>query len=187
MIIVGNKTDIAEDGYVEEPSLLDHPITPSSVDSQTSVPLPPRSRGSTTSSKLGFGSQQTATVALEGREISEEEASKWASEQGISVTMEVSALTGDNVDEVFTRLAGMILTKIELGEINPDDPQSGIQYGDSSWGLSDGGSIRSTMTFEDGNLRRRRAGRTSKANGWVGLRDWEEVFIPDRIRRGRCC
>lgn len=186
MIVVGNKTDITEDGYVEEPSLLDQPVTPSSVGSQTSIP-PPRSRGSTTSSKLGFGSQQTATVALEGREVSAEESSKWASEQGIPVTMEVSALTGDNVDEVFTRLARMILTKIELGEINPDDPQSGIQYGDSSWGISDGGSIKSTMTYEDGHLRHRRRGRSSRPHGWGNLREWEEVFRLDRRRRGGCC
>lgn len=186
MIVIGNKTDIVEDGYVEEPSLLDQPVTPSSVDSQTSAQLP-RSRGSTTSSKLGFGSQQTATVALEGREISAEEASKWASDQGIPVTMEVSALSGDNVDEAFTRLARMILTKIELGEINPDDPQSGIQYGDSAWGITDGGSIKSTMTYEDGYPRRRRPGRTSKPGGWAGLREWEEVFRLDRRRRGGCC
>ncbi len=31
---------------------------------------------------------------------------------------------------MFGRLARMILTKIELGEIDPDDPMSGIQYGD---------------------------------------------------------
>jgi hypothetical protein len=188
MILVGNKTDLTEEGYSEEPSLLDQPIiTPSSVSSQSSI-QPPRSRGSTTSSRLGFGSQQTATIAPEGREISTEEASTWASEQGIPVTMEVSALSGDNVEEVFARLARMILTKIELGEINPDDPQSGIQYGDSAWGVSDGGSIKSTMTYEDGYPRRRRAGRGAKGTSWAGgLREWEEVFRLDRRRRGGCC
>src|SRR5205814_2686242 len=106
-----------------------------------------------------------ATIAPDGREMSSEEASRWASEQGIPVTLEVSALSGDNVEEAFERLARMILTKIELGEINPDDPQSGIQYGDGAWCVSDGGSVKSTMTFEDGYPRRRRAGRSSRGTG----------------------
>jgi len=188
MILVGNKTDLTEESDSADASLLDQPlVTPSSVDSQSSI-QPPHSRGSTTSSRLRFGSQQTATIAPDGREISAEETSKWASEQGIPVTMEVSALSGDNVEEVFARLAGMILTKIELGEINPDDPQSGIQYGDGAWGASDGGSVKSTMTFEDGYPRRRRAGRSAKGTGWAGgLREWEEVFRLDRRRRGGCC
>ncbi len=188
MILVGNKTDLTEESSSSEPSLLDQPvITPSSVDSQSSI-QPPRSRGSTASSRLKFGSQQTATIAPDGREMSSEEASRWASEQGIPVTLEVSALSGDNVEEAFERLARMILTKIELGEINPDDPQSGIQYGDGAWGVSDGGSVKSTMTFEDGYPRRRRAGRSSRGTGWAsGLREWEEVFRLDRRRRGGCC
>jgi GTPase SAR1 family protein len=185
-IVVGNKTDIAEDGIAQEPTLLDQPVTSSGMDEQPS-PQPPRSRGSTTSSRLGFGAQQSATVAVEGREVSATEASQWASEHGIPVSMEVSALSGDNVDEVFARLARVILTKIELGEINPDDPQSGIQYGDSSWGASDGVSIKSTMTYEDGTLRRRKRGRNSKAQGWISLREWEEVFRLDRRRRNGCC
>jgi len=80
----------------------------------------------------------------------------------------------------------MILTKIELGEINPDDPQSGIQYGDSGgWGgISDGASVKSGLTADDGvaGSRRRRAGRNRRG----GLRDWEEVFRLDSRGR-RCC
>ena len=81
---------------------------PSSLDSRKS--LPP-SRG------LGLGAQNTATLAPEGREVSSEEASRWASSLGIPVAVEVSALTGEGVDELFQRLARIILTKIELGEI----------------------------------------------------------------------
>lgn len=40
--------------------------------------------------------------------------------------METSALNGENVDEVFERLARVILTRIELGEVDPDDPNSGV-------------------------------------------------------------
>jgi hypothetical protein len=106
----------------------------------------------------------------------------------------VSALSGENVDEVFGRLARMILTKIELGEIDPDDPMSGIQYGDAySGGGEDGASVKSGMTIEDGGTRRRR--KTKK--GWGipgggtlgGMREWEEVFTlsGSRRRRGGCC
>jgi len=119
------------------------------------------------------------------------EASRWASTVGIPVTMEVSAFSGDGVDEVFGRLARMILTKIELGEIDPDDPMSGIQYGDAGggWnaGASDGGSIKSSMTGDDGGggvaMRRRRPKRT----GQGGLREWEEVFTLSGRRRNRAC
>jgi hypothetical protein len=108
--------------------------------------------------------------------------------------MEASAFSGEGVDEVFGRLARMILTKIELGEIDPDDPMSGIQYGDAyggGWnaGASDGASIKSSMTgatVEDGVGVRRRRRRTRGVN-W-GLREWEEVFtLNNRSRTGRCC
>lgn len=108
---------------------------------------------------------------------------------------EASALSGDGVDQIFSRLAGMILTKIELGEIDPDDPMSGIQYGDGGgWNTaSDGGSIKSSMTgatVDDGvsGLRRRRRGK-SRTQNW-GLREWEEVFTlssSNRRQRKGCC
>jgi hypothetical protein len=89
--------------------------------------------------------------------------------------VEVSALNGENVEELFGRLARMILTKIELGEIDPDNPASGIQYGDLGWDDA-GGSVRS----EEG-LRRRRKGKQ-------GVGDWEDVFrLGGGRRRGGCC
>jgi hypothetical protein len=143
---------------------------------------------------MGLGSQLKATVAPDGREVSAEEASRWASSANIPVSVEVSALSGDNVDEVFHRLARMILTKIELGEIDPDDPMSGIQYGDSgNWNgaASDGASIKSGMTVEDGGARRRRRPKSKAGQSWGlgGMREWEEVFTlnGNRRRRGGCC
>lgn len=41
-----------------------------------------------------------------------------------------SALTGENIDEAFRLLAGMVLTKIEMGVIDPENMDSGVQYGD---------------------------------------------------------
>lgn len=177
-LLVGNKLDLADDP------------PPPSTPLASSAPYG-SSYSSSTSGALGLGSQLRATVAPDGREVSALEASRWASTVGIPVTMEVSALSGEGVDEVFGRLARMILTKIELGEVDPDDPMSGIQYGDAGggWngGASDGGSIKSSMTGgEDGGgigMRRRRVKRT----GQGGLREWEEVFTLSGRRRNRGC
>jgi len=100
------------------------------------------------------------------------------------MAVEVSAFNGDGVDELFNRLARMILAKIELGEIDPDDPLSGIQYGDSlSWAIDDGGS--SIKSGVDGPRRRRKRAGTGQ---WAsGLREWEEVFKLDGSRRRGCC
>jgi hypothetical protein len=87
--------------------------------------------------------------------------------------METSALSGENVDEVFARIARMIVTKIELGEVDPDDPASGIQYGDS------GGFVESQSGKRG----------SGGGGGWRGgLREWETVFRGGAARReGRCC
>jgi GTPase SAR1 family protein len=194
IILAGNKADLAEEDGDDQSFAETVTATPtaSSFDSRiSSFPTPSQaSLASSIRESSGLGSRTTATIAPEGREVLPEDASRWASAQGIPVAVEVSALSGENIDDVFSRLAGMILTKIELGEINPDDPQSGIQYGDSgAWtAASDGGSIKSVMTVEDGltTMRRRRAGGNS--TGWVnGLREWEEVFRLDRRRSNRCC
>ncbi|KAI1342884.1 P-loop containing nucleoside triphosphate hydrolase protein [Xylariaceae sp. FL0016] len=184
-LLVGNKLDLSNDALIDA-SL--PPPTPSS----TSSSYPYGTSVNTTSSSLGLGSQMRATVAPEGREVSPTEASRWASGVNVPVTVEVSAFSGEGVDEVFGRLARMILTKIELGEIDPDDPMSGIQYGDGgTWnaGASDGASIKSGMTVDDGavaGMRRRRRAK-SRTQNW-GMRDWEEVFTLSRGRgRGNCC
>lgn len=193
MLLVGNKADLAAESLIDT-SL--PPTTPSSISSKSSSF--PFEAGTSVGSKasMGLGSQLKATIAPDGREVSTEEASKWASKSDIPVSVEVSALSGDNVDEVFHRLARMILTKIELGEIDPDDPQSGIQYGDSgNWGggASDGASIKSGLTIEDGvgGVRRRRRPKSKGGSNWGlgGMREWEEVFTlsGSRRRRGGCC
>ncbi|KAF2401838.1 GTP-binding protein YPTC4 [Trichodelitschia bisporula] len=196
VVLAGNKVDRADESASAEPSFVNSPLTAHLTTPSTSFNSRASDYQSDTPRSMnsyGLGSRDTATVAPEGREVSPDEASSWASIQGIPVSLEVSAFTGENVDEVFSQLARMILTKIELGEINPDDPQSGIQYGDSGgWGTggSDGASVKSGMTMEDGSadVRRRRSGRSRGANGWsTGLREWEEVFHLDGRRRGTCC
>ncbi|PWW74535.1 ras-domain-containing protein [Tuber magnatum] len=112
------------------------------------------------------------------RAVTTNEAARWASLQDIPVTMETSALSGENVDEVFTRLAHMIVTKIELGEVDPDDPMSGIQYGDSGGWVDASGSTR----------KRKGPGRVVADGFSASLRQWEDVFRDSSGgRRRKCC
>lgn len=184
VLLAGNKTDLADATASDTPDESTRaPPTPSSTSSKQSS-IPWDANGSVRSNYMSSGTRMTATFA-EGREVSREDTTRWAAQSNIPVAVEVSALTGDGVEEVFQRLARIILTKIELGEIDPDDPQSGIQYGDGGLyghGTSDVSSIHSRATLEDGSvpLRRtsRRTGRTSNnTQGWRGgMREWEDVF-----------
>jgi GTPase SAR1 family protein len=184
VVVAGNKWDLTVDPPTrpnsstagEDARSLRPPETPSSVSSKQSG-FPFDAGGGSLRSPSGFtlGSKQTATIA--------------PSKSNIPVAVEVSALSGENVDELFSRLARMILTKIELGEIDPDDPQSGIQYGDAgAWGAADMGSVKS---FEDDTVRRRKGRLRSGTNTWMsGMREWEDVFRmsgSNSRRRGGCC
>lgn len=172
VILAGNKVDLVEAQPQQESD-----TTPSSLSSKQSF-FPMDAGGSARS--IIPGSRWTVTRSTEGREVQQDIAARWASKAGVPVVTEVSALTGENVDELFEKLARMILTKIELGEIDPDDPQSGIQYGDmSNW---DGGSVRSGLTLDDGTTRRR---KKSKNNVLNGLSEFGDVFHKPG-RRG-CC
>ncbi|ORY12407.1 P-loop containing nucleoside triphosphate hydrolase protein [Clohesyomyces aquaticus] len=190
VILAGNKSDAAEGessaaGGGEGAELYGSYASSTGIDGDTMPPPTPNSTRSThTNSSLGLS--KSATVAPDGREVPAETASRWAGNNGISVAVEVSALNGENVEELFNRLARMILTKIELGEIDPDDPTSGIQYGDiGGWGYDDGnGSVRSAGAGADEGVRYRR--RNKKGAG-AQLREWEDVFRISGTRRGGCC
>lgn len=198
LVLVGNKLDLAGDPLVDTTlppptpsgsSIISSSSAASYASSGMHTPVP-SSYSSTSTIHPGLGAQLKATVAPDGREVSAVEASRWASTVQIPVTMEVSAFSGEGVDEVFGRLARMILTKIELGEIDPDDPMSGIQYGDAGamWnaGASDGGSIKSTVTADEVGLGGRRRRRGTRRAG-QGLREWEEVFTLSGRRRNKGC
>lgn len=220
LVLAGNKLDLADSNHLVDTSM--PPPTPSSYGSTSTITLAaPQhqqqqgaggysmgSVSSTTTSRStittstaadyyggGGGTSQRATIAPDGREVTAGEASRWASSVNVPVTMEVSAFSGEGVDEVFARLARMILTKIELGEIDPDDPMSGIQYGDAGgmWhsGASDGASIKSTLTTEEMGGRRaggRGRGKSRSQWGVGGMREWEEVFtLSNRRSRRGCC
>ncbi|CAD6501429.1 BgTH12-01681 [Blumeria graminis f. sp. triticale] len=186
LLLVGNKLDLADQGYLVDVASSSPPQNiPNSFSSRETGGYPQATIGSL-NSNLGLGSQWTATMAPEGREVSSEEASKWARLHNITASMDVSAMSGENVDEVFHRLARVILTKIELGEIDPDDPTSGIQYGDGCWFVDgDGVSVKSGTTMQEG-MRKRRA---KSVWGIGGMRDWEDVFTltGTNRRRGKGC
>lgn len=198
-MLVGNKLDLTSDAPADEQQ---PPPTPGSTGSSSTIQAPSSlsisgagASGSVPRDSMAGSlgsSQQRATIAPEGREVTSADASRWASTAGISVVTEASALNGEGVDEIFTRLATMILTKIELGDIDPDDPMSGIQYGDGGgWNTaSEAGSIKSSMTgatVDDGHAVRRRRRGKSRTQNW-GLREWEEVFTLSSRRRGnKCC
>lgn len=168
VILAGNKKDLADPDF--QPSLMD--IEPSSV-------------SSTRSSTLGeaMGSQQRATPYQTGKEVASSTVARWATQNDVPACVEVSALSGEGVEEVFNKLASTILTKIELGEIDPDDPMSGIQYGDADYyRFDDGSSIKSGFTSEAyGSTRRRRRGG--------GLGEWGDVFRVGKQSGGgsKCC
>lgn len=64
------------------------------------------------------------------REVTFMEASRFAQENELSF-LETSALTGENVEEVFLKCTRTILAKIDAGELDPDRVGSGIQYGNA--------------------------------------------------------
>ncbi|MCJ1398355.1 hypothetical protein MMC11_001553 [Xylographa trunciseda] len=194
VLLAGNKLDVSSDSP-SAPNLLSQSPEPApSRSSRQENSTHGRSGSISSSTGYGLGARLAATSAPNGREVSSAEASRWASSTSVPVAVEVSAYNGEGVDELFSRLARMILTKIELGEIDPDDPQSGIQYGDSAaWGMEDGGSVKSgtTVTEDIGMARRRKKRRgTAGTGGWSGMREWEAVFRLDAVgrrRRGWCC
>ncbi|KAI4288241.1 MAG: hypothetical protein L6R35_002501, partial [Caloplaca aegaea] len=189
VLLVGNKLDMMSDTPEPSPAADLLSPMPSGFSSRHSMirgdfggagGTRRRNGGSSHSSApYSIGAHQTATLATdEGRQVGQEEATQWASKSSIPVSKEVSAFTGDGVEGLFAQLAQIILTKIELGEIDPDDPLSGIQYGDSG-GWADDGSVKSTTTVSDGGVRLGRdRGRGSR---WrKGMREWEAVFRPDK-------
>ena len=198
ILLAGNKSDLtadeAQSESVENPAM----FAPSSISIRQSAGSSGaggisgtrrrRASSSQAPTQYSMGTQQTVTLAMnEGRQVSQEEAARWASGSSIPVSKEVSAFTGEGVEELFAQLARVILTKIELGEINPDDPLSGIQYGDIA-GSVDDGSTRSGTTTNDVGARRGKC--KGRGNGLrTGMREWQEVFKSNNVRNGRggCC
>ncbi|KTW30265.1 hypothetical protein T552_00741 [Pneumocystis carinii B80] len=87
------------------------------------------------------------------REVTVNEAMGYANREGLSM-LEVSALTPHLIDDAFLLVARQILGKIELGHIDPNLPQFGIQYGDD--GMYDWptrGSLKNTFMWRKDYMR----------------------------------
>eukprot|EP01088_Endostelium_zonatum_P002348 TRINITY_DN12888_c0_g1_i1.p1 TRINITY_DN12888_c0_g1~~TRINITY_DN12888_c0_g1_i1.p1 ORF type:complete len:212 (-),score=34.21 TRINITY_DN12888_c0_g1_i1:100-735(-) len=59
------------------------------------------------------------------KEVEFMEASRFAQENNL-MFLETSALSGDNVEEVFLKCARSIFSKVQEGILDPRDPQSGV-------------------------------------------------------------
>jgi hypothetical protein len=95
-----------------------------------------------------------------------------------------SAYTGDNVEEAFSRLASMILTKIELGTIDPEDFDSGVQYGEvPRWDLTVSRNRTSLLTLLGGQ---QRTNRTNKRRN-NRLIDFDNGNPYNYSRNSNCC
>ena len=89
-LLVGNKADLASPMEAQQDLLND---IPSSL---------PSTRSSTLGT--GLGTQQSATTAESGRAVPQSTATTWANANQIPTHIEVSALSGEGVNDVFTRL-----------------------------------------------------------------------------------
>lgn len=116
------------------------------------------------------------------REVSWEEASRWASENGgLDLTqsceevllmklsdvhfLEASSLTGDGVEAPFMLAARSILLSIESGSLDPDVSGSGVSYGDRALRRVNSSSRLSFGSLSASN--RRRASGKLKLVNWV--------------------
>ena len=200
VILAGNKADLVnptppnlrpESTSSQNSSWKESPHTPNSISSKSSATFGFADSGTNTTRSRGdsinlTSTKWTATQTSEGRAVSADTAARWASKANVPAVMEVSAYSGMNVEELFNRLARMILTKIELGEIDPDDPNSGIQYGDLGSAGWDAGSVADESVMGDGSTLRRR--RKKRSNVLLGgnVGEWRDVFRKPG-GAGGCC
>jgi len=98
------------------------------------------------------------------REVSWEEASRWASENDVHF-LEASSLTGDGVEAPFMLAARSILLSIESGSLDPDVSGSGVSYGDRALRRVNSSSRLSFGSLSVSN--RRRASGKLKLVNWV--------------------
>ena len=65
--------------------------------------------------------------------------------------IEVSSLTGENVESPFALAARSVLLAIESGTLDPEKPGSGVSYGDRSLRrVSSGSRLSVTLGLSDG-------------------------------------
>lgn len=98
-------------------------------------------------------SSSTTSVESNKREVTVEEASVWAKENGILEYVETSAKSGEGVEMAFARVAERIYENIEAGKYDLNDRRSGVK----------GPSIGA-----QGRIKLGRNGSSKEANSWGG-------------------
>lgn len=86
-------------------------------------------RNTTTNRSLTIALVGNKSDKVEERQVSEREGQTFARDNGL-LFLETSALSGDQVREVFSRTADAVLRKMESGQIDIDDPSQGVRRGD---------------------------------------------------------
>jgi Ras-related protein Rab-4A/Ras-related protein Rab-4B len=105
----------------------------------------------------------------EDREVEWAEASRWAAQNDVHF-LEVSSLSGDNVEAPFLLAARSILLSIESGMLDPEKAGSGVSYGDRALRR-----VTSSSHLSFGSLSGARRRRSDK----LRLKNWAPS--------GKCC
>jgi len=105
------------------------------------------------------------------REVEYIEGSRWAQENGL-LFVEVSSLTGENVTTPFLLAARTILSSIDAGTLDPEQPGTGISYGERQLRAVGSVSRLSQFGVGSGKKKRRRA---------------DSVSLRDMVGSGRGC
>jgi Ras-related protein Rab-2A len=89
------------------------------------------------------------TAIKRNREITTEEAEKWARDHGVLAYVETSAKSGAGVERAFREVAERIYQGIEAGKYNLDDRRSGVKRA----GAGHGSNVRVNVGLDDSRSR----------------------------------
>jgi Ras-related protein Rab-2A len=93
----------------------------------------------------GGSNGTNGTASKRSREITTEEAEKWAKDHGVFAYVETSAKSGAGVERAFREVAERIYQGIEAGRYNLDDRRSGVKRA----GAGHGGTVRVNVGVDD--------------------------------------
>lgn len=126
--LVGNKSDLIEqnqdqDGYNTNTSS----IIPSSNNNDNNHRRKNNTNNNSLSNNTTSSSSTLTSSSQSQRQVSYQEAKKWAQENKIFTFVETSAKTGDNVVEAYLNVANDIYHKIVSGKYDLNDRTHGIK------------------------------------------------------------
>jgi small GTP-binding protein len=97
----------------------------------------------------GSDGPANGAAAKRKREITTEEAEKWANDHGVFAYVETSAKSGAGVERAFREVAERIYQGIEAGRYNLDDRRSGVKRA----GAGRGGTVRVNVGVDDSSTK----------------------------------